>query len=488
MSRIFRLAQCYRDPEFETSGAQECRKEPPAKPKKTSAFSSPSDSKAPPQIRSATLNDRRQPEEINGQARKTYRNKAHNIPRPGKTPHDVRQAYQRPQHYLSTSRNQPAARDHRTKGSQKRWSRPTPPTAPNGRSMRPRPANQTKGPPRQPTCFACGEPGHKIQRCDEVERRERRGEIERRGWRLRLPNGRILRKQNGEPLLAQLSHMDRSGEEEQGDLTSVDRDATVVAEYVSNEDKNATHRESRLPHITPEPSPPDPRIYRSIATSPTPPAPPPSPASSVVAYDMSASVSRPAPPYPEGDLFRVVFRFMLSPAQAACLPLGLAYHCAMYFVSQAYRTVADAVADMFSYSIFRVTQPDLGELLLLPGPVSFNVRNNEYQVARHLRAIFGRRSSSSFVLWSPLRDALRCALTAVLTCDRLIVACADQYLPPGLHPNGWTFVESVGPREPPALTNAPSDEPTSFRTRNDPDDDDDPKGMASQLRRGGEEN
>ncbi|KAI0758430.1 hypothetical protein BC629DRAFT_1444111 [Irpex lacteus] len=203
---------------------------------------------------------------------------------------------------------------------------------------------------------------------------------------------------------------------------------------------------------------------------------------------MDAPFASSVPPNPPGEVYRVVFRILMTPGQAQGLPAGVAHRSASYFVSEAFATVEEASARMMRHSIFKVVHPDLGEILLLPGESNYNMMPYEHQVNYHLRAIGGRRSSASNILWFPYGDDARGYMTPVLTFDRLVVQASAHAPPGGTHPLGWTYVQVVGDREETTLTWGPIDEGGSDDRRDrDKPEKEDPQGASGRREAEGEE-
>ncbi|KAI0748827.1 hypothetical protein BC629DRAFT_1445034 [Irpex lacteus] len=184
---------------------------------------------------------------------------------------------------------------------------------------------------------------------------------------------------------------------------------------------------------------------------------------------MDAPFASSVPPNPPGEVYRVVFRILMTPGQAQGLPAGVAHRSASYFVSEVFATVEEASARMMGHSIFKVVHPDLGEILLLPGESNYNMMPYKHQVNYNLRAIGGRRSSASNILWFPYGDDAQGYMTPVLTFDRLVVqASAHAPLEEHTRSVGHTF------REETTLTWGPIEEGGSDdrRDRDQPEKDD----------------
>ncbi|KAI0739313.1 hypothetical protein BC629DRAFT_1445801 [Irpex lacteus] len=83
---------------------------------------------------------------------------------------------------------------------------------------------------------------------------------------------------------------------------------------------------------------------------------------------MDALFASSVPPNPPSEVYRVVFRILMTPGQAQGLPAGVAHRSASYFVSEAFASVEEASARMMGHSIFKVVHPDLGEIFAAPRP------------------------------------------------------------------------------------------------------------------------
>ncbi|KAI0825649.1 hypothetical protein BC629DRAFT_1434262 [Irpex lacteus] len=305
-----------------------------------------------------------------------------------------------------------------------------PPTSQKGSRPTPPPRQRQRNSRR--TCFGCGSPGHVIAKCARLVQREKQGEFRRVGLSLELPNGRVLRKQNrNPPLLSQLDDLQRQIEGE-GDLHDKSCSTSPTAPRpdkaaVSISNKHEAHR---LPKsLAPlEPTPPDPIVYRSVAVATSPPptlpvsplAPPSERVRAVIRHNMNAPFAVCVPPEPEQSVAYVIFRCMLTPAQAANVLEGLAYRGVIHLASNPFTTVEEARRRMFGFDMYRTSHPVIGDFIILAGERNFSIQPFELQVNRNLRAVDGLRNSQGYYLGAPAGDTSRCTHTAHHVISTLI--------------------------------------------------------------------